>query len=88
MLDASVQLIPLQPHHSRRHPIITPGIAKVRDELRDVIALRSAKVLVVLESERKPIEAAVALAVDVVFAQIRVVSSCVASVVDLGAFHS
>lgn len=84
--DPSIQLVSLEPDHGTGHPVVAAGVAEVGDELSDVVALGTAKVPIFLEAELEAIEVHVAFTIDVVFADVGVISARVVGVIYLTAF--
>lgn len=76
VLDARVQLVPLDPDHRARHVrLLAAQVGEVGDELRDVVALRRRELPVLLQPEGEPVEARVTLLVHVVLDGLGVVST-------------
>ncbi|RDW89969.1 uncharacterized protein DSM5745_01744 [Aspergillus mulundensis] len=84
-LHARVQLVPLQPDHGGRHPVLAAAIGEVGDELREVVGL-GGELPVLLQAEGEAVEACVAAFVDVVLHDFGVVSAAVAAVIGLDGF--
>lgn len=86
MLDARVKLVALQPDHCCRHPVVAARVVKVGYELRDIVALVACEIPALLEPECEAIKAGVALAVDVVLAEVGVVPFVVGRIIHLRTF--
>lgn len=84
VLDPRRELVAVDPDQRRRHVrLLAPEVREVRDELRQVVALRRRELPVLLQSEGEPVEPRVPLLVHVVLDRLRVVPSRPARVVDL-----
>src|SRR5215217_7745691 len=62
LLHPREELVARNPHHGRRHVVVTARVGEVRDELRDVVRLRL-ELPVRLQPEREAVEARVPSAV-------------------------